>query len=291
MDVKARKILSCNGSFHVNSDINRLYTKRDKGGRGVNSIADVYIARIISISRHLTIPNKNEKLTNEWLKKGNLSSHIEGYICAIQEEEINTHYLKSKRNNNINPICRLCKQQNKTIQHVVASCPSISASMYLPFRHDKVAYITYKQMLTNKQDEKVHVQEFYKDDSIEVWWDTKIKTLQKIQHNRPDIVVWKNKEKLCFIIDVSIGLDVNVEKNYELKHSSYLPLAVELKRLYEDHKFEVAPIVVGATGLVTNTLAKSLEKLGVSDRKATIRSCQKKALLGTLKIVKNFMRM
>ena len=68
-------------------------------------------------------------------------------------------------------------------------------------------------MLTNKQDEKVHVQEFYKDDSIEVWWYTKIKTSQKIQHNRPDIAVWKIKEKLCFFIDVSIGLDVNVDKN------------------------------------------------------------------------------
>ena len=33
------------------------------------------------------------------------------------------------------------------------------------------------------------------------------------------------------MIDVSIGLDVNVDKNYELKHSSYLPLAAELKRL------------------------------------------------------------
>ena len=41
-------------------------------------------------------------LNNEWLKKGNLSLHVEGYICAIQEEEINTRYLKSKRNNNIN---------------------------------------------------------------------------------------------------------------------------------------------------------------------------------------------
>ena len=144
-------------------------------------------------------------------------------------------------------------------------------------------------MLTSKPDEKVYVQEFYKDNSIEVRWDTKIKTLQKIQHNRPDIAVWEIKEKLCFIIDVSIGLDVNVDKNYEFKHSSYLPLAAELKRLYEHYKFEVVPIVVGATALVTNTLAKSLEKLGVNDIKGTIRSCQKKALLGTLKIVKNFM--
>ena len=43
------------------------------------------------------IPNKNEKLHNEWLKKGKLSSHIEGYTCAIQEEEINTRYLKLKK--------------------------------------------------------------------------------------------------------------------------------------------------------------------------------------------------
>ena len=35
-------------------------------------------------------------------------------------------------------------------------------------------------MLTNKQDKKVHIQEFYKDELMEVWWDTKIKTLQKI---------------------------------------------------------------------------------------------------------------
>ena len=38
-------------------------------------------------------------------------------------------------------------------------------------------------MLTNKQDEKVHVQEFYKADSIEVWWDTKIKILQNGNQN------------------------------------------------------------------------------------------------------------
>ena len=157
--------------------------------------------------------------------------------------------------------------------------------MYLPFRHNKVPCVIYKQMLTSKRDEKVHVQEFYKDDSIEVRWDTKIKKLQKIQHNLPDILAWKIKEKLCFVIDV------NVDKDYELKHSRYLPLAAELKHLYEHYIFGVVPIVVSATGFVTNTLAKSLEKLGVNDIKGTIRSCQKKALLGTLKIVKNFMKM
>ena len=103
------------------------------------------------------------------------------------------------------------------------------------------------------------------------------KNITEDKYNRPDITVWKIKEKLCFIIVVSIGLDVNIDKNYELKQSSYLPSAAELKHLYEHYKFEAVPIVVGITSLVTNTLAKSLQKLGVNDIKG-IRSCQKKAL-------------
>ena len=85
--------------------------------------------------------------------------------------------------------------------------------MYLPFRHDKVAYAICKQMLTSKRDENVYLQEFYKDVSVEVCWDTKIKMLLEMQHIRSDIVVWKIKEKLCFIVDVSVGLGVNVGKN------------------------------------------------------------------------------
>ena len=49
--------------------------------------------------------------------------------------------------------------------------------MYLPFPHAKVAYVIYKQMLTSKRNEKVYVQEFYKDDSIEMWREPKIKNI------------------------------------------------------------------------------------------------------------------
>ena len=64
MDAKTRKIISCNGSFYVNSDIDRLYTRRDKDGRGLHSIADVYIARMISISRHLIEKSNTNKYLN-----------------------------------------------------------------------------------------------------------------------------------------------------------------------------------------------------------------------------------
>ena len=50
-----------------------------------------------------------------------------------------------------------------------------------------------------------------------MWWDTKIKTLTKLEHNRPDIVLWKPNERKCYVIDISVGLDVNVSKNHQAK--------------------------------------------------------------------------
>ena len=78
----------------------------------------------------------NESATHLWLKKSSFLSHVEGYISAIQEEEIFTRSLKSKRltDENINPNCRLCGNQKEIIQHIIAPCPNLSASMYLPLR-------------------------------------------------------------------------------------------------------------------------------------------------------------
>ena len=43
-----------------------------------------------------------------------------------------------------------------------------------------------------------------------------------LKRNEPDIVVWSEVEKRCFIIDTSIALDVNVAKNLDQKCGNYL---------------------------------------------------------------------
>lgn len=53
IDIKTRKILTSTGSFHINSDVDRLYSHRDKGGRGLNSLTDIFATRLVSISWHL----------------------------------------------------------------------------------------------------------------------------------------------------------------------------------------------------------------------------------------------
>ena len=53
-DIKTQKLLTSTGSFHINSDIDRLYSYRNKDGRGVNSLVNIYISRLVFINPHLT---------------------------------------------------------------------------------------------------------------------------------------------------------------------------------------------------------------------------------------------
>ena len=88
------------------------------------------------------IDNQNTEI---WLKNAPFSSHTEGFIFAIQEEEIYTNHLAAKRDkeNDKSAKCRPCKTENKTIHHIIACCPKLSPSMYLPVRHNKVAKVIY----------------------------------------------------------------------------------------------------------------------------------------------------
>ena len=54
----------------------------------------------------------------------------------------------------------------------------------------------------------------YKNDTIELWWDTKITTKPSLPHNKPDLVLWSLVDKKAYVVDVVVGPDVNVEQNW-----------------------------------------------------------------------------
>ena len=199
LDIKTRKILTACASFHINSDIDRLYCYRKNGGRGLNSISETYVTRIVTLVLHLKYPllenrflqhvvshesglirvaenlmenfdidtnnlDHNAKTTNLslkrkiksnhlekwvkknqhrylkrsrksvqdidnqnteiWLKNASFSSHTEGFVFAVQEEETYTNHLAAKRDkeNNKSAKCRLCTTENETIHHIIACC-------------------------------------------------------------------------------------------------------------------------------------------------------------------------
>ena len=61
IDTRTRKILTCTGNYHKNSDVDRLYPKREVGGRGLNSIFDVFVIRMISTAEHLKAASESNK--------------------------------------------------------------------------------------------------------------------------------------------------------------------------------------------------------------------------------------
>ena len=128
---------------------------------------------------------------------------------------------------------------------------------------------------------------------VELWWDINIKVMPSVKSNKPDIVLWRKKEKECCIIDVCIPLDINVTSNEKVKRDKYVQLAGGLKRLYNEYNFKVIPVVIGATGYVPKTLTGYLREIGFSSTviPRLIQLLQKKAILGSVKVIKTAMKL
>ena len=372
IDIKTRKILTCTGNYHRNSNVDRLYTTRDDGGRGLNSIYDVFITRLLSLVEHLqniatwheylalvvqhetdrlvrvskeiaasleieeepVTPNRkiaerakikikknhkiawenkvqhgfvfrkqqqhqdyNSTLSNHWLKSSRTISHTEAYICAIQEQEIRTRALDGKRmnanNENFTNMCRHCKSRKEDIFHILCSCERLSASLYLPVRHNEVALTLYNTIIRNNEPEHRSILPLtsWKNKVMEIWWDKRIGTVPSVKHNRPDIVIWFLKEKECKIVDVCVPLDDNVHNQEKQKRDIYAQLSIGLKRMYPEYNYKVVPIVLGATGLITDSLIENLTELKFTKNTALqlIHQLQLKALVGSMRVVKGAM--
>ena len=68
------------GSFHPNSDVDRIYMSKAKEGRGLRSIRTLYESRIISLRQHLLRnANKNEIL-------GYVRESEQAYIIRVGNE-------------------------------------------------------------------------------------------------------------------------------------------------------------------------------------------------------------
>ena len=384
VDKKTRRILCITGNFHRNSDVNRLYLKRAKGGRGLKSFEQICISRFVSLKRHIaqdrdknyylenvyehekerivrlgeehekmylkesteqenarqtskTVSDKikqkleaenkekwvkkpqhgylqakinnddsiDHKASNLWIKKGKFSSRVEGFLFAIQEQEIDTRGLRKMREKNkelratMPATCRLCGRNEETIFHIISSCTYLSRSLYLHSRHNPVAKTICDEFIADLSGTEDSNVERYRQPAqvtkmkhIELWWDYQFTTLTKLPHNRPDIVIWNSDTEVCKIIDICVPLDTNVYLREEAKSDSYIPLVDQLQRIYQRYKFTIVPVITGVLGTVPNKLEENLQKIVLSENRirAVIQRIQKDALLGTLKIVKKTFR-
>ena len=65
LDIKTRKTMAMAGCLHKRSDVERLYTPRKQGGRGLTSVEDIFTSRTVSLATHI----ENNKDQNPFLQK------------------------------------------------------------------------------------------------------------------------------------------------------------------------------------------------------------------------------
>ena len=116
--------------------------------------------------------------------------------------------------------------------------------------------------------------------------------MQKVPHNKPDLVNWNTNEKTCIIVEFSCSADINITKKEEEKLSAYVPLVRNLQIMHQKYHYEIIPIVAGTLGSIPKLLNGYLCQLGFSSLKTKRIICKMQSIsaTATAKICKSFLK-
>jgi hypothetical protein len=194
--------------------------------------------------------------------------------------------------------CRMCGKINEDVSHIVAGCKGWNFSYYLE-RHDSalrpVCWWLRKKYGIDEVMKPWHMpvdpDPVVENERIKIWWDMPFCPHGgKLDHNRPDMIVWLKEEKKLFVVEMSTPGDDKVEWWEEEKKKKYGPLLVELAVEYGDRgvTVEQVTLVIGALGSVRSLM----EELGKMIEKGQVRMVaermQRATITKTLKAVNKF---
>eukprot|EP00957_Ditylum_brightwellii_P013626 1027858-Ditylum_brightwellii.AAC.1 len=133
-----------------------------------------------------------------WLHRAQLRPETEEAICAAQEQTMVTNYIwKEIFKQAVDPLCRLCRKENKTISHIVSGCEML-ADYNIPVNPNWRKHKPKPAVLISNQ--------------VLVTYDLKQEVDNAVEANMPDNIVLGEKERRALIIDVTVPMDINVIK-------------------------------------------------------------------------------
>ncbi|XP_044766225.1 uncharacterized protein LOC123322347 [Coccinella septempunctata] len=237
-------------------------------------------------------PEVDIQNSTTYLKQGYLFPQTEGTILAIQDQVVPTRvYTKHILKQNVETTkCRLCNQEEESVQHLSSGCSAIAGTKYLS-RHNNMGKVVH-QLLCLKEGLIQHFtphhaynpQGLMENNNIKVYWDLPITTDQGVEHNRPDMLVWDRRKNNAIIIDFSVPLDQNLAKAYKEKILRYEALSRQIKNIWKLQWVEIKPLVVSCNGLIHKKTVQHLQELQLPPN--TICWMQKAVILGTVNIVR-----
>ena len=186
---------------------------------------------------------------------------------------------------NVNAMCRHCGLKEETVDHITAECKKLSFT-HIKQRHDQIALRIHHAILKSLGKETEKMWWKHKPDRITICnkdvvkWDPYEKTVRKVAHNKPDLI-WE-KEKETVIIEIGSPLDKNVISTEDEKTTKYANLMSELRKKRSGIAVRIVPIVIGATGLVSQRAEEYLASLNLD---LHLGALQKIAAMQTIRIL------
>ena len=97
----------------------------------------------------------------------------------------------------------------------------------------------------------------------------------------------EQSRKTCAVVEMSCPADVNITKKTKERLNKYVALLRNLQMLYQDYKFEMIPVIVGALGYFPTGLKTNQDKLSFDEKE--IQNIRRKlktiSVSGTVKIM------
>ena len=237
--------------------------------------------------RQITETTSNEAAFR-WLTETGLKIETEALITAAQDQALPTKMVKAKiMRTSHDTKCRLCKEKEETVSHLLSACPKLAGSQYIR-RHNEVAKILHHgiskhhNIQTTERTWMHQPEAVTETERVKILWDFEIRTDRIITARRPDIVVIDKTTKTATIIDVAVPNDTNIKTKEQEKVEKYQDLRLEIQRLW-NVKAQVVPVVIGALGSTTPEFSRHLEKIPGRHRPAAL---VKAALLGSSHILR-----
>ena len=136
----------------------------------------------------------------------------------------------------ITTIIIICLQSVEIAEKVMGQIAILyrNAGNSLKSKIDVVGTTRWRTWFTVTRDEKYYNHEpqpVYECTKNKLLWDLKIQTDNKIEHNKPDIMVLDKIERKWLIIDVAGPSDARVKDKEKEKVENYQDLKRELKRI------------------------------------------------------------
>ena len=207
----------------------------------------------------------DKDLSWQWLVQCDLKVQTEATICATQEQAIRTNYIKNKIDKTSeNPLCRMCREYGKTVQHIMCGCKKLAQREYQR-RHDTVAKLVHWKLWERTERWYEHCPKgVVENDDVKLIWDINIQCDNIIEARRPDLILVDKKGKSCITVDIAVPGDCRVhEKELEMIEK-YQNLKIELKRLWSLKTVQIVPVVIGALGCINKGFRRWMGILGIT---------------------------